>query len=121
MATEKQDTVKALTAEVTSFIEQAAPVLDKTAKLDTALESKLPGLMDRLVALQIVPSNMKQAQLAKFREDPSLLCDLMTKVAGRLAAPTKMGGSGDISAPAVETMSADEKFVHNVLGAVRRA
>jgi hypothetical protein len=120
MANEKND-IASLAADVASFIERAAPVLDKTAKLDTALGQKLPQVVGRLVELGVIPANMKQAKLTQFSEDPSLVCDLLLKVASRVAAPSTMGGPGEVSAPAIEKMSADDAFKHNVLNATRRA
>ena len=120
MATESKEIVSQLTSEVTSFIERAAPVLDKTAKLDAALGTKLPQVVEKLASLGVIPQNMKQAKLAQFAGDPSQLCDLLLKVASRVAAPG-MGAPADAPAGDVSGMSADERFVHNMAGMSRRA
>lgn len=119
MATEEKNELSELTTEVTSFIERAAPVLDKTAKLDASLGEKLPGVVNKLVELNIIDGTMKEAKLQQFNEDPSLVCDLLLKVASRIAAPTSLGGPGDISA-APASQNAEDAFVQRVLGSVRR-
>lgn len=120
MADNPTEIVSQLTGEVTSFIERAAPVLDKTAKLDEALGAKLPQVVEKLASLGMIPQNMKQAKLAQFSADPSQLCDLLMKVATRVAAPG-MGAPADAPSGDTTGMTADERFVHNMAGLSRRA
>ena len=105
-------------AEAVSFIERAAPVLDKAAKLEASFSGKLPQVVDAMVSIGAIKDNMKQAKLIQFKDDPSAVCDLLLSIASRVETPTSMGKAAEKQDPE-KPMNADEYFVHRMLSGRR--
>lgn len=116
----KDNKMEKFASEAVSFIERAAPVLDKAARVDAAFSDKLPQVVDRMVEMGIIQGSMKQAKLQQFSDDPSSVCDLLLKVASRVAEPTTMGKAAEKVDLSTKPLSADEQFVQTMLGASRQ-
>ena len=114
MSDQKVEVPGQFVQEMTAYINNVTPVLDKQAAFESSLAGKAESAVNALIAADMLAAHQKQAKLDEIKANPLVLCDIITKVAA-MSKTASIGSTADAFPSASATLTADEQFNANVM------
>lgn len=90
-------------------------LLGKQASLDDAIGAEASAIVDALIKASLVPSNLKSASVARLKEDPVYVVELLSKAAAAIRPEAPIGGPSDAVKSANVSLTADDAFVMELM------
>ena len=100
---------------VVKYISATDSIMAKQAAMDSAVGSEVDEVITKLAAVNLLPEATKEASIAKVKEDPTYMIDLLKQAASVMQTEAPAGVGVEPIKQASAGTSADDKFVAALL------
>ena len=100
---------------VVQYISATDSVMAKQAAMDSAVGSEVDSVITKLAAVNLLPEATKEASIARVKEDPTYMIDLLKQAASVMETEAPAGVGVEPIKQASASLSADEAFVNALL------
>lgn len=97
-----------------SYMKGADSILSKQAAIDNAIAVEAAGIVNALVGANLIPASTKSASVARLKEDPTYMVELLRKAASAMVTSPTGTSAESVKSASVE-LSANDVFVRELL------